>query len=588
MTDHARIADQAARDRALDPATSFIVQAPAGSGKTGLLTQRYLVLLARAEQPEEVVAITFTRKAANEMRERVLKALDEARNANRPAEAHKAQTWELARTVLERDIALQWHLALNPERLRIFTIDSFCSALARQMPVLSRFGAPPTATDEPEQLYRDAAQAALEHLEAEDQWSGSVARLLRHFDNNLPVARRQLATMLARRDQWLRHLVDGRESGERRAHLERALLVINHAALADLARLAPAEFSNEVAVLARYASSQLSDQPDHPVHACASLATWPGKVLEQRKQWEGMAALLLTNDDEWRKRVDKNIGFPPGEKKGTSSRRKPGSSLSEQKLDSGFRRNDGNQEGLGSPEEMKQRMNALLAQLRDGPLEFLEALAAVRRLPADRYDDASWEVIEALTDVLLLAVAELTVTFKHSGQADFTAISQGAVAALGSAEAPTDLALHLDYRIRHLLVDEFQDTSVSQFELLERLTAGWQVNDGRTLFVVGDPMQSIYRFRQAEVGLYLKARHHGVGSVKLEPLTLSVNFRSQAGVVEWVNETFARILPAREDIAAGAVPYARAVAQHAAGATPAVEEVARLLDTVGQGIAIPQ
>jgi len=546
MTDRARIADQAARDRALDPAMSFIVQAPAGSGKTGLLAQRYLVLLARAEHPEEVVAITFTRKAANEMRERVLKALDEARIADRPSEPHQAQTWDLARTVLERDIALQWQLALNPERLRIFTIDSFCSALARQMPVLSRFGAPPSATDDPERLYREAAQAALAHLEENDPWSDSVARLLRHFDNNMPVARKQLAEMLARRDQWLRHLVDGRAPGERRAHLERALLSINRAALARLAALAPAELSNEVAALARYASSQLGQTSDHPVHACASLAGWPGSVLEQRKPWEGLAELLLTGKDDWYKTVNVKNGFPP-EKKG------------------------GNPDENRQCKDMKQRMTALLNRLRAGPPEFRDALAAVRTLPAERYDDASWEVIEALTDALLLAVAELTVAFKHSGQADFTAIAQGAVEALGTADAPTDLALHLDYRIRHLLVDEFQDTSVSQFELLARLTAGWQPGDGRTLFAVGDPMQSIYRFRQAEVGLYLRARQRGVGTVHLEPLTLSVNFRSQAGVVEWVNDTFARILPAREDIAAGAVPYAPAVATHAAGGKPAVQ-----------------
>ena len=108
-------------------------------------------------------------------------------------------------------------------------------------------------------------------------------------------------------------------------------------------------------------------------------------------------------------------------------------------------------------------------------------------------------------------------------------------------DAPTDLLLALDYRIRHLLVDEFQDTSFTQFELLRRLTAGWSEGDGRTLFVVGDPMQSIYRFREAEVGLFLLAWHHGIGSVPLEPLTLSANFRSQAGIVDWVNTAFARV-----------------------------------------------
>src|SRR5215470_17964495 len=97
------ISDAAARSAALDPARSFIVQAPAGSGKTELLIQRYLRLLATVESPEQVVAITFTRKAAAEMRRRVQQALRAAAAGESAATDHAATTRALARAVIERD-----------------------------------------------------------------------------------------------------------------------------------------------------------------------------------------------------------------------------------------------------------------------------------------------------------------------------------------------------------------------------------------------------------------------------------------------------------------------------------------------------
>ena len=154
-----------------------------------------------------------------------------------------------------------------------------------------------------------------------------------------------------------------------------------------------------------------------------------------------------------------------------------------------------------------------------------------------------------------ILAAQLSLVFRQHGMVDFSEISQQALRALGEDDAPTDLALALDYRIQHLLVDEFQDTSQSQYRLLERLTTSWQVDDGRSLFLVGDPMQSIYRFRAAEVGLFLKAQQQGIGEIPLESLQLSANFRSQAGIVEWVNHTFDSIFPANADISLGAVPY---------------------------------
>src|SRR5512146_49625 len=158
MTD-VPVPDLAERRRALDPARSFIVQAPAGSGKTELLIQRYLGLLAHVDHPEEIVAVTFTRKAAGEMRERVLGALADAQSGAVPATEHEELTLELASAALRRDTRAGWRIADHPARLRIQTVDALCAALTRQMPVLSRFGSQPESMEDAGELYLEAARA---------------------------------------------------------------------------------------------------------------------------------------------------------------------------------------------------------------------------------------------------------------------------------------------------------------------------------------------------------------------------------------------------------------------------------------------
>jgi ATP-dependent helicase/nuclease subunit A len=157
-------ADAAERRRALDPETSFIIQAPAGSGKTELLIQRFLVLLARVEQPESIVAITFTVKAAGEMRSRVLDALRKARDGAEPESAHERLTSELAAGALARDARSGWNLLNNPGRLRIQTIDALCMGITRQMPWLARFGAMPRVTEDARPMYLTAAAEALQRI----------------------------------------------------------------------------------------------------------------------------------------------------------------------------------------------------------------------------------------------------------------------------------------------------------------------------------------------------------------------------------------------------------------------------------------
>ena len=495
------IPDLKARQRALEPARSFIVQAPAGSGKTELLIQRYLRLLASVEHPEEILAITFTRKAAGEMRERVLAALADSRAAKAPESEHERTTLVLAAAALERDAAGGWALTENPARLRIQTMDSLCAALTRQMPVLSRFGSQPESIEDADELYLEAARATVALVESDEDVAQDVERLLTHLDNDVARIEALLADMLRRRDHWLRHV-----PRTERAELEAALQRVRRAALARVRERLSAELRAEWEAVAGYALANLEK----------------GKLNDTIEAWGQLARVLLTAEGAWRRRLTKAEGFPAG---------KPG-------------------------EPWKERAAALLDALKIHEA-FRIALAEMRELPPETYSEGQWELLGTITRLLPRAVGQLKLVFQARGQADFTEVAQGALLALGGPEAPSDLALALDYRIRHLLVDEFQDTSISQYELIGRLTAGWEAGDGRTVFAVGDPMQSIYRFREAEVGLFLRARAAGIAGVALEPISLAANFRSQAGIVDWVNATFLEVMPEREDIATGSVPYTR-------------------------------
>ncbi|MBV9082523.1 MAG: UvrD-helicase domain-containing protein [Acidobacteriaceae bacterium] len=161
--------------------------------------------------------------------------------------------------------------------------------------------------------------------------------------------------------------------------------------------------------------------------------------------------------------------------------------------------------------------------------------------------------VQDFCDLLCFGEEALRNVFRRAGQVDFTEITRAAIDALGTPEAPSDLLYWLDYRIEHLLVDEFQDTSYAQYELLKALTEQWSDGDGRTLFVVGDPMQSIYRFREAEVSLFLKCwKEQQLGSVRLDRIRLISNFRSTPEIVQWTQRTFAPLM-CEDDLAHGGV-----------------------------------
>lgn len=521
------VADANERARAIDPGASFIVQAPAGSGKTELLIQRFLALLGTVRRPDEILAITFTRKAAAEMRTRLLQALHAATGPE-PESAHARLTWNLARQALERDRQFAWNLAENPSLLTIQTIDSFNASLVRRMPWISRFGAIPEVAEDPAALYREAAERTLARIGEAGRGGTEAAMVLSHLDNRMDLLRDLLVRMLGRRDQWLRHL--GKKNHDLwRKGLERALGDFVTGTLQGVAAAIPLGLQGEILSLGRYAAAHLSDS-DRPLRTLAELEAFPGSLADDLSGWQALADLLLTSAGDLRKPkgLNKKCGFPAGK---------------------------------GEPATIKARMQELLDRLSAVP-DLERRLGEVRQLPKPHYPEEQWRILGALVELLPLAAAELWLVFREKGTTDFAAIALRAGESLGSSEDPSELLLRLDARIAHILVDEFQDTSYLQTGMLEQLIAGWNPGDGRTLFVVGDPMQSIYLFREAEVGLFLRARIRGVGAITLEPLTLCSNFRSQQGIVDWVNTAFPKIFPEVEDEALGGVVYAPAAAVH--------------------------
>jgi ATP-dependent helicase/nuclease subunit A len=524
------VRDLAERARALELGTSFIVRAPAGSGKTDLLSRRFLKLLASVNEPEEILAITFTRAATAEMRSRVLKHLEEAAHSTSIQESDEDERLTLARAARAQSERRGWLLLEQPHRLNIETIDSLCLRIAHGQPRLSRMGGQLTPTEHGAALYAQAARQTLGRLGGADSaLNEALTHLLELRDNNLADCENLLSGMLAQRDQWVRAfpLVDPRDEAVDwdlvRSHLEAPFRRVVREALTKAHELLMDErlLAQQLLELANYACANGNAK----VALLAGIRSLPSPDAFPVEHWRSLADFLLTEKSEWRKRVQVTEGFPPG--------------------------------AVGSENgRAKRAMTALLGRFAQMP-HLLESLRAVRSLPLPRYDEDQWQTLRHLFTALRHAVAELRVIFAEQNVVDFTELGIAARDVLSNDEAGPDRLLALSGNIQHLLIDEFQDTSRSQHQLVRLLVRAWDEGDGRTCFLVGDPMQSIYMFRQAEVELFYRVESGGILSddhcVVCEPIQLLTNFRSHAGLTERWNEIFAAVFGEGKQVSA--VPF---------------------------------
>lgn len=512
-----QIPDQAAREAALNINESYIVQAPAGSGKTSLLTQRYLALLAKVQNPEEIVAITFTKKAAGEMQERIIEALLQAKEPP-PKEPYLLKTYELAKLALAQNQEKQWHIFENKYRLRILTIDAFCLLLTNRMPLLSKAIPYSFVADDPEELYRCAAEQTLKTAANHQNYLSALKLIQTHLGNNHSQLIDILILMLQKREQWLPHVISASKLDH--AYFEQVLKRIQQELCEEFHQKLSTEFKLNVNTMLNY---QAGYHPE-PILTENKDIYWDDFSLIKK-----LSLLLLSSTNQPKKRFTKNEGFPSS---------------------SGFK----TVEEKNAAKEIKIILEKISSTLSENEI-LLSNLVQIKLLPLYAYTSEQWLILEALLILLPLLAAELSIVFSQTTKVDFSEISMQALNALGD-ETPTELALYLDYEINHLLIDEFQDTSKKQYLLLERLTESWFEGDGKSLFLVGDPMQSIYRFREADVGLFLSIQKNGINQIQITPLQLTCNFRSSAGLVKEVNQLCQTIFPSNEDIDQGAVTYA--------------------------------
>lgn len=498
--------DARVREAALDTAGSFVLEAPAGSGKTALLTARYLALLGEVAHPRQILAVTFTRKAAAEMAERIARALNDARTG---AEAPPDRPWE-ARLLSLAKRALEAHaeheaLLRDPHSLLVQTFHGFCASVVRGWPLEAGVAPGSDLLDEDGQrlLLESAVAETLESVAAggaHPELEAAARRRLAAANNSLAALSGQLADLLRRRDRLpeFAGLLSGAGAGPLGSLLE--------SRVGDCVALFLKGLSEWFGTRAEAWRSLAGDLGGCEERLAAGFpAEVPGCGLGHVAAWKAAARVFLTSTGTARQAFQARSGFPKG-----------------------FG-------GSPSADFIRSLPEALAAEL-----DFVSGW------PDPSEDNVG---LVALEDMLLLAaaVSQRLTRLQEARGLDYLELEVAALRALGATGSPSTGLIFFHEHLQHILVDEAQDVNDTQVRILGSLTEGWEAGGRRTLFVVGDPKQSIYRFRRAEVSLFQELLEKGLprqgeAHLPLMPLRLESNFRSRPHLVSFANKLFEHVM----------------------------------------------
>ncbi len=441
------------------------VDAGAGSGKTTVLVDRIVHLLRNGVPLRQIVAITFTRKAAAEMRERLRREVHAAADPNDPASMTK---WR--------------ELEYQVESARITTIDSFCAGLLRENAL--HLGIDPDfallADAEIGLLRGETAARAIEALL--ESGDAPAHRLAEEFGAY--------------------NLIDFMEETLKSpAPLDRA--AIEYAGL-DATQLA-ARWQRDADELERMRLTQFVTNPDL-LRLARDLGSFDGCCTDASDARESVrqaalgaiATIQATGNEETVRQAIQalaTLSFRGGSKKSWT------------------------------PESAFQQVKALCEEAKEIAKDF-DSIESDPVIEA-RAAQLTLDVVHVYQRV----TAEFSVAKTRRNAMDFPDLLSRTLDMLATRD---DVRERVARGIRHLLVDEFQDTNHAQLDLAVRLSRLTN-QAGAELFVVGDAKQSIYRFRSAEVEVFDEARKRTGRTLPLDE-----NFRSVPKIIAFINDFFAR------------------------------------------------
>ena len=482
----APLPDENARSYAVDPSQNVVLEASAGTGKTRVLVERYVNLLRAGIEPDHILAITFTRKAAAEMRQRIV---DRLKEASRLSEFDAAR-W---RDLKERlgDIAVS-------------TIDAFCLQLLREFPLEADVDAGFDLADNTEvpRLVGESLDQALR-----------ICRGLAREDEDVALVFAQLGERRLR--TGISALLD------RRLVAPHALRRFLQKGPRDLTAASACEASaarlREIFTGIRGGlDAFLADGPRcHPQFAMLAddirALSDPAYGIQQsafRNLVDRLRAYFLTQEGKPRSEKFAGTGF--------------------------------NVDDCDSPDAWK-RHRAAASQIAPA---VHEAIRAFRR-------DLNAVMSRGVWRIFAIAMREYQHALESHALLDFSGVLERAVQLLKDMDEFAESRLRLEARHRHVLVDEFQDTSRAQWELVRQLVKSWGEGFGAaadaippSIFIVGDRKQSIYGFRDADVAMVDEAAAF-IDALRPDGSprqAITVSFRSAPGILAFVNEVFAAII----------------------------------------------